>query len=765
MGKKLHFNVSSYTARLIGRENVANLEGAIIELVKNTYDADASICILYYEKESKTLYLMDNGTGMTEGIIEKHWMTIGNSSKSKNFITKNGRIQTGAKGIGRFALDRVSDNCVMYTKNEKDKDIIQWVVNWKDFEKTENLTDITAEINNIHTNYVFDNIKIQNKDVQKILEENFNKTGTIFQINNLREEWNTELIEKIRKSLSSLIPPDIEKEFIIYLFEDNQKKEEAIIKSENIDNFDYKIKFDVTEEGKIQIVLNRNEFDFKDKLDEIIKEAEFKKEDKEYFTGKKIIINTSIEEMLHINVEEMGKFSGTLYFNKIAATKDDTEKFYYKDITGRKNYSDIFGGIKLYRDNFRVRPYGEKNSSSYDWLLLGNRRAKSPAAISHKSGKWRVSADQITGIVNISRMNVNLSDQANREGIVETPQFVALKEIILNIIEEFEKDRQYVGRKLNELYEKKNELAKIEKEIAEKAKLSEGNKEKEDKKANENKSQDYNNAENGMNYNDTVNAKEAKKVLDNKDEKIRDLQDENRMLRNLATTGIVCNQYIHETKEAVNNIGLNVATSIDLLEDNTEEVNNLLEEALKYIGTLNSWFAVTIGSIKRDKRSMKNTNIATLVSEQIKLWREVLKRSNIEILLNLQEDLKQIKCFPYEIESILSNLIANSVAAFRGEPTKKIKISLENTEEGIMIQYQDTGKGLTGGYKKEPKKILEAFETDKRNALNEKIGTGMGMWIIKNITEDYDGNIDLQENKENKKGFYIKIELKTNSRK
>ena len=47
---KIPFNVDAFTARLIGRENVAKLDGAILELVKNSYDADASICILYFEK-------------------------------------------------------------------------------------------------------------------------------------------------------------------------------------------------------------------------------------------------------------------------------------------------------------------------------------------------------------------------------------------------------------------------------------------------------------------------------------------------------------------------------------------------------------------------------------------------------------------------------------------------------------------------------------------------------------------------------------------
>ncbi len=80
---KISFNVDAYTARLIGRENVSKLNGAIIELVKNTYDADATICVLYYEKTTNSLYIADNGCGMTKDVIIKHWMTIGRSTKKE----------------------------------------------------------------------------------------------------------------------------------------------------------------------------------------------------------------------------------------------------------------------------------------------------------------------------------------------------------------------------------------------------------------------------------------------------------------------------------------------------------------------------------------------------------------------------------------------------------------------------------------------------------------------------------------------------------
>lgn len=112
---KIPFNVDAYTARLIGRENVSKLEGAVVELVKNTYDADATYCILYYDEKTDVLYLADNGSGMTEDIIKNHWMTIGRSSKKENFVSQKGRIQTGEKGIGRFALDRIADSCQMLT--------------------------------------------------------------------------------------------------------------------------------------------------------------------------------------------------------------------------------------------------------------------------------------------------------------------------------------------------------------------------------------------------------------------------------------------------------------------------------------------------------------------------------------------------------------------------------------------------------------------------------------------------------------------------
>ena len=126
---KIPFKVSARTAKLIGLENFSTEEGAVIELVKNTYDADASKCILIFdlkikkekvindegveieiekfEKDNSCIYIIDNGIGMYDKIIQNQWMTIGTDDKLYEHTSEGGRIKTGAKGIGRFALNRL----------------------------------------------------------------------------------------------------------------------------------------------------------------------------------------------------------------------------------------------------------------------------------------------------------------------------------------------------------------------------------------------------------------------------------------------------------------------------------------------------------------------------------------------------------------------------------------------------------------------------------------------------------------------------------
>ena len=212
---KVNFNVNAYTARLIGRENVATLNGAILELVKKTYDADASICILYYDDIDQCVYLMDNGCGMNKEVILKNWMTIGNSSKKKNYVSNKGRIQTGAKGIGRFALDRLADVCTMLTINNKNN--LLWKVDWRDFNDETNITEISADLDLVEMKPQDFLSGIHNKNVLKLVNKNFS-TCTLFKVSNMRDLWSDKQLDSIRNNLRSLIPMEISKIFKIYIF-------------------------------------------------------------------------------------------------------------------------------------------------------------------------------------------------------------------------------------------------------------------------------------------------------------------------------------------------------------------------------------------------------------------------------------------------------------------------------------------------------------------------------------------------------------------
>lgn len=748
---KVPFNVNAYTARLIGRENVSKLEGAVLELVKNTYDADASVCILYYEDSTKTLYIADNGTGMTEDIIQKHWMTIGNSSKVNTYTTNTGRVQTGAKGIGRFALDRISDVCQMLTVTGNTN--LEWNVNWSDFNHGTTITDIYADLNPVEYSIIDFMDSVKNLSLKAVLSENFTSTGTVFKLNSLREEWSNALVESIRKNLATLIPPEMEDIFKIYFFCEHTTIDEAKVNMDDgLFSYDYKIKFSVDLDGNVVIKIHRNEFDFQDQFEKILHEAGFSFKDRDYFKGTPIVAENKFGYMLPSKNAQLpntiGKFSGVIYFSKLTAPKEEKEKYFYKDFSYRKDFRDTFGGIKIYRDNFRVRPYGEPKTSNYDWLLLSNRKAKSPAAISHPTGAWRVNSDQMLGSIYISRTNITLPDQANREGIVETKEFGQLKEFVVSIIQLLERDRQYVCRLLNKYYEDTHPVQYIEKEIYAKA-----NKEEKSKKSNKQK---Y-----SATKPEVIEVSKVKTVIENKDNIIRDLEDENRLLRTLATTGIVTNTYIHEIKDSTHKLSMKIIMAKEALEldDNKEEALSYINAANEIKGSFNSWFKVTIESVRRDKRSMKDVDLQQLLQELVASWNDVASNKKIPVNLNIDEI--TFRCFPYEIESIFNNLITNSITSFDSVKTerKEILIRVSSTEYGILIEYEDTGLGLSAAYKSNPQLILEAFETDKRNENGEPIGTGMGMWIIAKTISEYNGTIDLSKNITCESGFHVKITL------
>ena len=84
--EKMKYKISSRATILLGRESVSKVESALIELIKNTYDADATMCYILFDVENDSIFLIDDGSGMTKKIIEDNWMMIGTDNKKKEYI-------------------------------------------------------------------------------------------------------------------------------------------------------------------------------------------------------------------------------------------------------------------------------------------------------------------------------------------------------------------------------------------------------------------------------------------------------------------------------------------------------------------------------------------------------------------------------------------------------------------------------------------------------------------------------------------------------
>lgn len=612
---RIPFNVSAKTARLIGRENVSNLEGALIELIKNTYDADAKKCVVYYENSTDRLFIIDNGIGMNKDVIINNWMTIGNSTKKESVFTKSGRVNTGEKGIGRFALDRISEKCTMLTVSKNER--FEWLVNWENFDSSEMITDTYAELNDISENIPEFLSDLGNEFLCDMLKSDFTGTGTCFVLEKLRDQWNEVVIERVKSSLQKLLPPMENNVFELFFFLQDTNTKDARILPDLLNEYDYKLHFEVDDFGECIIQIHRNEFFFGAQFEKIMKKADFSDEDREYFNDKLIIKEGSIYDFLP-GVEEkinIGPFSGDIYFYKLVLQSDNQEKYYYKNfVTKRTNFKEL-SGIKIYRDDFLVRPYGIYGTTGYDWLDLSTRKAESPAAVSHKSGSWRVQANQICGQIRISRLNDNLPDKSSREGIVETKEFKLFRELVVNFIEKLEEDRQYVIRKLDQLYKstaKGEQALKIAKEELNKYKKEEGEKERnnKDNEADSEKKQSYENFHKAISY---------------QEERIQDLQEEMGLLRTLATTGIVVNTYIHEIKALTTQLNVGVKEAYACLEEDNDIIS--AKEELKKLRVLkekfNSWFKVTIDAVEMDKRKRKKENIGNIIQNSISKWKSV----------------------------------------------------------------------------------------------------------------------------------------------
>lgn len=835
--EQIPFTVSARAARLLGRENVSSSNGAIIELIKNTYDADSKYCYVifdnkyskvptvlkendlikifkdkdekdnilkYYKyvngiyelvdsmkkdeqeflnsffKRNYSIYLIDNGDGMTKEIIKNNWMTIGTDNKEIEQFSDMGRVKTGAKGIGRFALDKLGNKCEMVTKSKNGDDIYYWSVKWGDFEKKSvTINDVYATLDKVDNidffTYVV-NILDPKLDGKVTLDKNEWNHGTIIKITDLREEWDDFLISKVFENLEILIPPSYNKEFGITMFSNDDLSKYGEVESSICDDFDYKIEAKTDGENEVNITIYRNEFDLdifpKDLFNSGTLGKNFSNEvmKKGYFSYN-INLNDLIPGYKETYGEDafndLGKFELAIYFMKRSYNISERNTFCYRefDASRRAEWLNKFGGIKLFRDNFRVRPYGEVGGSSFDWLMLGERADKSPAGITHKTGAWRARPNQIAGSISISRINnLYLEDKSSREGIQENIQFNLLKKIILNILRYLEQDRQKIMRALSEYFDNINH----DKTDKEKGKAIAKKIIKETRRDSKNK--DYKNEGTKENYLKSEKELLAKSVLAYEREN-KDLKIEVRMLRALASIGLVITSFAHELKNISARILPRSGRIKKLLEDLIDP-NDLigLDKSMNpmiFLDNLKSddeklkfWLDFSLHVIRKDKRKRNKLDIYSLMRNYKLIWTPTLKSQDVTMNIEIIENSEFLfRLFPIDIDSIFNNLVANSLDAFKRNDAgdrRNIYIEILERDRKLIMIYKDSGPGLSSSIIN-PYDIFEPLVTTKVDKHGEEIGTGLGMWIVKSTVDEYNGNIVVLNNLS--EGFGIEISL------
>ena len=400
--EKLHFKTNVQIKSIIGKDLINDDNIAILELVKNSFDADAkrvgiSFCNLKSndDKENETfsentsrLFIRDDGVGMDLTDITDKWLNIAYSEKKSRSRQFN-RMMAGAKGVGRFSCDRLGQFLRLYAK-KNGKQCIVLNIDWRKFE----IDDRTKEIQSVEIDYeLIDDNSVAQRGFQGF------EHGVILEIIKLRSNWvypdgsgwDTDKLSKLKKYLEKLINPNqaFEKnDFGIYL-----NAEEFLVENSKKTYNDQFI-------GKVENTIFQK-LDFKTTSIEC-KSIE---DGKQFLTtlkdkGETIYWIKELSEF-YPNIRD---FKITLYFLNPYA------KAFFTKQTGMRSVS--YGSVFLFLNGFRIPPYGEEGD---DWLKLDQRRAQGYARF--------ISARDIVGQIEILDNHESFRIVSSREGLVKNDSY------------------------------------------------------------------------------------------------------------------------------------------------------------------------------------------------------------------------------------------------------------------------------------------------------------------------------------------------------
>lgn len=696
--EKLEYIIEDSTiAEVLGVQNFSNEESAILELVKNAYDAQSPDVIVIISKEQ--IIIEDNGIGMNRQKILEAWMHVGRSDKE--YIIGKGeaaRVLAGSKGVGRFAIARLGAQASVFTKM-KDQEAVLWKTDW-------------------NTNTL--------EPYQELKEK-----GTKIIIENLRDNWTEARVRNLRDFLSRTYNDD--KMTIQVEYKKNREEVKRYFGEIQLGvNCVSVIKLRYQANSQM-LICDIESDEFKESAQAICPKIDLK--------GQKIEINIADElnNMKEELIEEItdkewkglladvGDFSAELYFSLKNSSAVDAEKFYYKHRMLEERYES---GVVLYRNAFSISSYEGKK----DWLGFGKRSRISPAAATHPTGAWRVRENQMSGKVIIDKKeNRRLSDLMNRQGLVENDTYKLFIAIIITGINSFERYRQSIIRSIAKSNDVKEDPTPkvIDNIIRNPKRLSELSLEETKKLLNELKQIKREN-------------RESKRQMDETEKRYKyDI----RLLNMLATSGLKATSIAHEMHNDRNSIDENVDYIIEALKryDLWDVVNDrenrkymhrdipaLLQKNRRINKKIITFMDVMLSESEKEQFMPEIIDLGALFENIKSVWEKDYSWIDIQLLIEEGLEFRSAKDI---FRVIFDNLILNSIQQNDAENVLEIHIRAEKKGSYIHMIYSDSGKGLASKYKYDPMRILEVHETSREK------GHGIGMWIVNNTINSSGGEV------------------------
>lgn len=728
---QVRFSVDAGIINRLGKELVGKHETAVSELVKNAFDADATEVNLVFENAwnvGGTLTIEDNGTGMTKDQLINGFMRLSSSDKIHNPISdKYKRTRAGRKGIGRFATQRLGSKLTIITHTAKNDSSIKISINWNDFETDKDLLSVS---NNIEV-------------IPKSKEE-----GTTLIIENLRDGWSDAMIRRVFRYTSELLQP----------FPLSKKNKDEVESS--IDP-GFKSCYFRQEGQELIPIIDEEDAIFKHALAEI--EGYVLNDGQGCWALKSEKLNFP-QEVFLIGNDEKNRDNTDAKFNLIKGVHFKIHYFIYDPNLFAPNTFNFIrslayekGGIRLYRNGFRVLPYGEQGD---DWLGLDKSNNRSVILAPHMNISF-------FGFVEIKDLEGHTFEEtSSREGLIENN---ASKELVSFVY------RSIIGAviKVSELRGRKATAS--QKNFTRK---DDDPTEKADKAVEE--LEEFFIEESKEDFSDETNSskskEKAKKVFEEfkrarEEEKKKNqaLIDENNMLRILAGLGLVIGEFIHEVQRFLPGFDAEISFLKNAVKDikGVYERVELLGTNIKSFTSYTSYFDKAIS--RNVIRELQPIELRDVVKDFAIVIDNNLKRANITLEKPVFDgyDLFTTPMHPSEWASILFNLYTNSKKAIvRKKVDGKILIHCGKDEKNVFLEFSDNGDGIP---KENEDLIFNAFFTTTSaanhsgNDAESLVGTGLGLKIVKDIVDFYGGDVYVTNSPESF-NTTIRIEIPKNQK-